>query len=159
MTGSRGFVIGEAGHVVNILPPIDLNGGVVNSDVFSMRNYNHASIIISQGVIAGASTVTLEECDDFVPTNTTAIAFAAYKEETADGDTLGPRVAVPATGLVMTTNNNTFYVIEVDGQELSDGRPALRLVFSDPAAGAIVGAVAVLSRARFGEVESQTEIA
>ena len=53
MTSSRGFVISEAGHVVNILPPIDLNGGVVNSDVFSMRNYNHVSITIQQGVIDG----------------------------------------------------------------------------------------------------------
>lgn len=153
-----GTVIAEEDHVVNILPPVDLNGGVVNSDVFSLKNHAHATIIIQLGVVA-VSTVTLEECDDFVPTNTTAIAFSLYLEETADGDTLSARTAITSAGKAMTANDKTFYVIEVDAEELSAGRPNLRLVFSDPSAGAIVSAVAILSGARYGVEQSATAIA
>ena len=84
-----GINIAEMGHIVNILPPIDITGGAF-SDVFSMENYAHATIIVQIGVSAAAFTkLIVEECDDFTPTNHTDIAHYIYKEETAEGDTLG----------------------------------------------------------------------
>lgn len=153
----RGITLGEEAHLVNILPPIDINGGK-NSDVFSLKNHAHASIIIQQGVNAGASTVTVTECDDFTPTNETAIAFDVYKEETAQGDTLGVRTAVAAAGFAMTTNDDTHYVIELDAAKLSAGYDKVRVKFSNPAASALVSAVAVLSGARYANEQSDTAI-
>jgi len=144
-------------HVVNILPPIDINGGK-NSDVFAMTKHSHVSIIVQNGVNAAASTVTVEECDDFVPTTTAAIAFDVYKEETAAGDTLGAKVAATSAGFAMSTNDNIFYVIEIDAAQLSASRPNLRVVFSDPSASVIASAVAILSQGRYTKDQSATVI-
>ena len=154
----QGWNIAEMGHVVNILPPVDVNGGK-NSDVFDMKNYGHATIIVQIGVSAAAPTVKVQECDDFVPSTPTDIAFDVYKEETAAGDTLGARVANASTGVVASGNDNIFYVIEVDARKLSDGKGKLRLNFSDPSGSCIASAVAVLSGARFGNTLSPTAIA
>lgn len=154
----KGFHAALDGHPVNILAPVDINGGV-NTDVFSMKNHSHVSIIIQLGVTGAASTVTLEECDDFVPTNSTAINFEVYKEETASGDTLGARVSVAAAGFATSTNDGVFYVIELDASELLVDFPNVRLVFSDPSAATFVSVVAVLSGSRYGKEQSATAIA
>lgn len=156
----KGCVLAEQMHVVNILPPVDADAAAANSDVFSMKNHGHVSIIIQGGVSAGAvPTVTVEACDDFVPTNTTAIAFNVYKEETTAGDTLGARTAVASTGMAMSQNNNIMYVIEIDAAELPDGKPNLRVCFTDPGAADLISAVAILSGCRFVGEQSETAIA
>jgi hypothetical protein len=154
----QGINVAEMGHVVNILPPVDINGGV-NSDVFSLENYGHATIIIQIGVSAGTVAFTVEECDDFVPTTDTAIAFAIYKEETASGDTLGAKVAATTSGVTTSGNDNIFYVIEIDARELTDGYGHLIVKFVDPSASVIASAVAVLSGSRYGNDQSPTAIA
>lgn len=153
------MVIAEEGHVVNIIPPVDINGAAKNSDVFSMKNYSHATIILTLGVTGAASTVTLEECDNFTPSTATAIAFKYYAETTDAGDTLGARTAATSSGFATSTNNNITYVIEVDSSELTDGYPCLRLAMSDPSASTIVSAVAILTGARYGGDQSATVIA
>ena len=154
-----GITIAEELHVVNILPPVDLNGSAKNSDVFDMENYAHATIIIQAGVTGAAFTVTVEECDDFVPTTVTAIAYAVYKEETDAGDTLGVRTAVAAAGFAASLNNNIMYVIEIDARQLTDGRAKLRVAFTDPAAATVASAVAILSGSRYAQDQSPTAIA
>lgn len=155
----KGINIAETCHVVNILPPIDITGGVV-SDVFSLKNHAHATIIVQIGVSAAAFTALfVEKCDDFVPTTHTDIAFAVYKEETDSGDTLGSRVAVAATGLVPSANNNIMYVIEIDAAELGDGYPNLRLEITNGVNSVIASAVAILSGARYAGDQSATAIA
>ena len=154
-----GFNLAEQGHVVNIIPPVDINGAVKNSDVFDMGNHSHCSILLTLGVTGAAVTVTLEECDDFVPTNVTARAFNVYKEETAAGDTLGARTAVAAAGFATSGNDNITYVIEIDANELTADRPKLRLVLSDPAAATLASAVAVLSGSRHAKEQNATVIA
>ena len=154
----KGFNVAEQGHIVNILAPVDINGGV-NSDIFSMKDHSHVDILIQNGVNAAASTVTVEACDDFSPSANTAIAFNVYKEETAAGDTLGARTAVAATGFAMGTNNGIMYVISIDAAELPAGKPNLRICFSDPSASVIASAAAILSGARYSSPESATEIA
>jgi hypothetical protein len=153
----KGFVIPEQGHIVNILPPIDVTGGV-NSDVFSMRHAGHVDIIISMGVQALASTITVEECDNFTPSNHTAIAFDYYYEDTSNGDTLSDRTAATSAGISSTTDNNIFKVISIDASQLTDGYPCLRVCFSDPGGSAIISAVAVLSGQRYQEENTPTAI-
>ena len=157
-----GFNIAEMGHVVNILPPIDIDtaSGVAASEIFSMRNYSHATIIVQVGVAdADAGNITIEECDDFGPSTDTAIDFYYYAETTALGDTLGARTkAEAATGIDVSGNDNTMYVIEIDAADLSDGYPCLELKWSDPGGSTIASAVAILSGARYGGDQSATEI-
>lgn len=143
--GAKGINLAEEGHIVNIIPPVDINGGVTNSDVFSLKNYAHATIILQLGVTGAACTPTVEECDDFVPTNVTTIAHARYDEETAAGDTLSARSVKAAAGVATSTNNNIMYVFEIDADELTDGRPNLRLVLSDPGVATFASAVAILT--------------
>jgi len=152
--------IAEQGHVVNILPPQDVDTGK-SSTVFSMKNYSHATIIVQCGSTnADAGNITIEECDDFIPTNDTAIDFYYYAETTATGDTLGARtLAEAATGIDVSANDNTTYVIEIDASELSDGYPCLELKWSDPGGATYGSAVAVLTGARYAETESSTAIA
>jgi hypothetical protein len=157
--GAKGFVIAEEGHVVNILPPVDITGGVT-SDVWSMANYSHCTIILQIGVSAAAFTaIIVEECDDFVPTTHNDIAYHVYKEETAAGDTLGARTAVAAAGLAPSANDNIMYVIEIDADQLTDGFPCLRLELTNGVNSVIASAVAILSGARYASEQSATAIA
>ncbi len=152
------FYTAQQGHVVNILPPVDINGGA-NTDVFSMKEYGHATIIIQFGVTGAASTVTVYECDDFTPSNATAIAFNYFAETASGGDTLSALTAATTAGFATSTNDNIMYVIELDAAELSDGYPCVQVRFSNPGASTIVSAVAVLSGARYASDQSATVIA
>ena len=155
---AKGIYLTQEGHGFQALAPVDINGGK-NSDVWSMADAAHVTISLLLGVTGGATTVTVEECDDFVPTNQTAIAFSVYKEETAGGDTLGALVAATTSGFIASTNDGVFYRIEIDASQLSDGRPNLRVVLSDPS-GATFGAIWVeLTGLRYAADQNATAIA
>lgn len=154
----RGINIAEMCHVVNILPPADADT-VATPEVFSMKTYQHASIILQLGVTGAAATITVEACDNFTPSNVSAIAFAVYKEETAAGDTLGDRVEVTSAGFATSTNDNVMYVIEVDAAALPEGYPNLQVKVSDPGAATFASAIAILSGGRYAGNESATVIA
>jgi hypothetical protein len=156
----KGINIAEQLHVVNILSPQDVDTGK-SSDVFSMKNHSHATIIVTCGSTnADAGNITVEACDDFTPTNDTAIDFNYYAEETAAGDTLGARAkAEAATGIDVSANDNTTYVIEIDASELPAGYPNLYLKWSDPGGATFGSAVAILSGSRYSGAENDTAIA
>ncbi|MCK7513855.1 MAG: hypothetical protein MZV70_64120 [Desulfobacterales bacterium] len=151
--------IAENCHVVNIVPPIDISGGVTG-DVFSMENYEHATIIVQIGVNAAAFTkIIVNECTDFAATGATAIAHYIYKEETDAGDTLGGRTAAAAAGTTPSANNNIMYVIELDADELSAGSHFVQLSLTNGVNSVIASAVAMLSGARYAGDQSATAIA
>lgn len=156
---SKGFNVANEGHVVNIIPPFGSAAATKDSDVFSLRNYAHATIVLQVGAQAGAFNAKLYECDDFTPSNQTAIATRVYKEETALGDTLGAKVAVTAAaGLDTPATDNIMYVFEVDADELSDGYPCLQLKLSGLDNTTYISAIAILSGARYASDQSATEI-
>lgn len=154
----HGFNVPEQGHVVNIIPPVDINGGAKTSDYFDMGKYSHVDIILTLGVTGAASTVTVEESDDNSGSATTAIAFDYYAETTAAGDTLADRASATSSGFATSTNDNVTYVISIDAAELSDGYPYLVLKMTDPSASTLVSAVAVLSGARYAQENTPTAI-
>ena len=156
---AKGINISEECHIVNAVAPIDINGAGASSDVFSMEGYSHASIIVTLGVTGAATTLTLEECDDFTPTNATAIAFNYYAEATAGGDTLGALTAATSAGIACGTTDGIIYVIEIDASELTDGYPCLQVELSDPSAATLASVVAILSGARYATESSLTAIA
>ena len=152
------FIPGEQGHVVNILPPIDITGGVTG-DVFSMRRYQHATIIVQVGVSAAAFTkIIINECNTFAGGDANAIPFSIYTEETDSGDTLSTRTAVALAGQTPSANDNIFYVIEIDHDELAEGFEYVQLSLTNGANAVLASAVAILSGARYAEEQSATEI-
>jgi|TARA_Y100000310_G_scaffold309531_1_gene353714 hypothetical protein len=156
---AKGILIAEDCHVVNALPPLDIDASAQNSDVWSMAKYAHASIIVQLGVTGATAVITVEECDDFTPSNSTAIAFASYSEVTANGDTLGARAQTSSAGLTTSANNGVFYVLEVDASQLSDGFPCMRVALTDPGAATFGSIVVILSGARYAGQDSPTAIA
>lgn len=154
----KGITIAEQAHVVNILPPQSITTAAA-SDVFSLKDYAHATLIVTAGSTnADAGNITVEECDNFTPSNHTAIAFSYYAEETAAGDTLGARTAATTSGIDVSANDNITYVIEIDASELADGYPCLQLKWSAPGGATLVSAVAVLTGARYAGPDSPTAI-
>jgi hypothetical protein len=154
------FNIAQEGHVVSILPPIDIDtASGATSESFNMEGWSHASIIITAGATTGASVVTVSENTDASQSDTTAIAFKLAKEETALGDTLGALTAVASTGFTMSTNDGIIYVIELDAADLSAGYNWVTVHFADPSGSVIASAVAVLSGGRYAGDQSATAIA
>ena len=151
------IVIPENGHVVNIVAPVDIDGGLA-SDIFSMKDASHVDILIQLGVTGASSTITVEECDDFTPSNSTAIPFAYYAEETAGGDTLGERVNASASGFATSANDGIFYVISIDAEELSEGFANLRIVASDPGSATFLSASAIITGLCYQEKTTRTQI-
>lgn len=153
------FVAAEMGHIVNVIPPKDINGGAVG-DRFSMKNYSHASIIVQVGVSAAAFTkILVNACTAATGGTSTAIGYKLAAEETALGDTLGDFEAVAATGKTPSGNDNIFYVIELDDFELPEDSPWVEVVLSNGSNSVIASAVAVLSGARYANAQTQTAIA
>ena len=154
---SKGFVVAEQAHVVSIFYPINITAAAT-CDVFSMENWSHASIIITAGA-GSATTVTVSEADDFTPSNEATKVFNYAVEATAAGDVLDAALAAAATTGVSTgTATGSIMVIEIDADELADGYPCVIVRFTDPGAGKVVSAVAVLSGGRYQEDITATAI-
>jgi hypothetical protein len=157
--GAKGFYAAQEGHIINALPPVDITGGKF-SDVWSMRNHAHATIIVQVGVSAAAWTkIILNACDDFTPATRIAIPYTLFVEETAAGDTLAAKEAVLATGRTPSANDSIMYVIEVDASELPNGFPNLEVSLTNGANSVIGSVIAILSGSRFAEDLSATAIA
>lgn len=155
----KGFNCAEMGHVVNVLPPVDISGGKTG-DIFQMENWSHASIIIQIGVSAAAFTkILLYECTDASATGATAIAFNYYAETTAAGDTLAARAAATTAGVTPSANDNIMYIIELDASELSDGYEWVQLSLTNTTNSVLASAVAILSGGRYQEDITATAIA
>src|ERR1043166_8126762 len=133
-----GFNVSEAGHIVNLIPPVDGNAGApVTCQRFGMQNYDHASIIIQLGVTGGTPTSILLAGYTLVTGGTrTAIGFRSYAQTTAGAshDVLTGPTTNAATGITtITTNDNTFYTIELDSAELPSDSPYVQLEVTMPA--------------------------
>ena len=157
---TQGFNIAEQGHDVNVLPPIDINGGAVG-DRFTMENHGHVSILVQIGVSAAAFTkIIVKECTLASGGTATAIAYSIYKEETAAGDTLGARTAVLAAGYTPSANDTIMYRIEIDARELSEDTPWVEVSLTNASGNSVIAAISVqLSGARHGSEQSATAIA
>ena len=160
----KGFFVAEEGHVVNILPPVDITGGKT-TQAFSMKNYQHATIILQVGVSAAAWTSIIVNAGTATAAvgatvaGATALPFRMYKQETAGAanDVLGAPVAETTSGETsVSANDGIFYVIELDANELPDGKPYVQVALANGSNSVIASAVAVLSGARYAHRQSET---
>jgi hypothetical protein len=135
----------ERNHLVKGLDPVaDAFSGTVYSDVVSMRNFDHATFIIYTGVGAtGTSTITVEACDDFTPSNVSAIPFR-YREITS-GDTPGILTYSENTGYVTTAGSSKIIAVEVDAEKLAaSGYPNVRLKAVESVDNPVLGGILIL---------------
>lgn len=155
----RGQYLAENAHFVNILPPVDITGGVTG-DRFHLKKHQHATIIVQVGVSAAAWTkIIVNACTAETSGTATAIAFRLYAEETANGDTLGAKEDIAAAGRTPSANNGIFYVIEIDAAELPDGKPWIELSLTNGSNSVIASALAILTGPRYaGAADGMTAI-
>lgn len=116
-------------HVVPLLAPIDITTSTTVSDVVNMARAHSIQFCVQFGVITDdTAVITVLECDDVSPSNSTAIAFS-YRESSAVGtDSMGDRTAATSTGVTVAADDDgkAFY-IDVDASELSDGYPYIQV--------------------------------
>jgi hypothetical protein len=147
------FVLGETGKIVNLRPVDNLNSGATYTDVVNMKYYSHIDLVImsSQSTVGATVQVTVEECTTAAGANNTDIAFK-YRKMTTSSDTLKAAVArTAAQHLTFPASLGVICVISLDAQELSDGYNFVRLGFSDPGAATYIGAIGIMSGARYGQ--------
>lgn len=95
------------------------NAATPATDVFSMRGHGRGLFVIYIGVGAtGTQTMTVEACDDVVPTNTVAIPF--WYRQILTGDTPSAITRAAAAGFTITAGSSKIVLLEVDAKDLAD---------------------------------------
>ena len=154
--GRSGFNVAEQGHIVTMIAPISISTAAT-SEVISMENWAHCTIICNEG--AGSSaTFTIRECDNFTPSNSSLIGFRYYQEGTAAGDTLSAMAAAGTGGVGAMTASGVITVAEIDAAELSDGYGYLQCNLASPGTSKVVSIIAILSGGRYTEDITATVI-
>lgn len=156
------FSCAQDGHVVPIIPPQDVHGGVT-SLWFNLKNAAQVSIILNLGAagLGADGTVTLEAATDATGDNPVAIAFDVYKCESKNSDVLGPRVAVTSAGFTPAGVADSFYVIEITAAAAFDALGTnyayLALVIASGGTSPVLGcANAILNSQRFAADQGAT---
>lgn len=138
-------------HVVKGLDPIaDGLDGTKYSDVVDMGALERVLFVVYGGVATGgtgASTFTVNACDDIVPTTESAIAF--YSREIASGDTEGAITARATTGYVGTAGSSKISLVEVRADALAaSGYRYIRLKAVESVNDPVVTAILILGEAK-----------
>lgn len=140
----NGVNLATAGHVVNVLPPVNITGGVTGQ-AFSMKGAEHVSIIVSFGAVpsppVAPTAITVSQCSSAAGANAALLASFRYYYTTsaalsggdvyngaAQSQSNAPSVPpnwtastagiTSASGALPTNVNNLVYVIEIDAAEL-----------------------------------------
>lgn len=130
----------------------DVFAGTVNTDVVNMKNSHQAEFVINVELgSTGTSVITVEACDDVVPTTTTAVPFYVQKYTGTD-DVPGAVTAVAAAGFTLTAAAAAqIYRVVVDAAQLANlGRGYVRMHAVEGVNDPIAGSVMIwLSQARY----------
>jgi len=117
-------------HVVTALAPdSDALSGTKATDIISLKDYDSALFILTIGVGAtGTTAITVAASDDASGTTTEDIAFTYRRvEDTTSSDIPGDRTTATASGFTTTAGSNQKYLIEVQSQDLPEGKPFVKL--------------------------------
>jgi hypothetical protein len=148
-------------HFIKGLDPVaDAFSGTAVSDVVDLANHQSAIFIVYKGVgTTGTSTITVEACDDVVPTTTVAIPF--YSKSITSTDVQGALTARAAAGFLTTAGSSQIYVIQVAAEEVANtGYQFVRLKAVESVDSPVLGGIAIaLANPRFGGSTTATEIA
>jgi len=152
----NGITLSEEGHFVTLFDSDD-QGAAGSSEVLSMKNWAHCTILISKGA-GSASTIVVKNATSFAGAGAATMPFAYYKENATDGDTLSARANATTAGTALSSSAGTILAIEIDADELPDGSPYLYITHNTTTASEF-SAMAILTGGRFQKSESDTAIA
>lgn len=130
--------------VGGVLGPVaDAFSGTVYSDIVSLSKYKKAAILVVRGVgTTGTQTFTVEASDDFSASNVAAIPFK-YRRR-ASGDTLGAITDATAAGFTTAAGGSDAYILEIDADDLPEGKPNFRLKSVEVVDAAVVADVQII---------------
>jgi hypothetical protein len=157
------MILSDICKFVNAGPPVDAGTAGLDGVYVSMANYDHLTAVVQLGTTSGAApTITVEKSATGSGAGT-AIAFrlresvVAYNATGGDGyyAALGYKLS---TGYGMTTTDNVYAVIELDGIELG-GSQYVRVRLNDPGSvNDYASILYILSEARYPESSQSTAI-
>jgi hypothetical protein len=152
-----GLLMERLQFIKGIDPVADAFTGTVSTDVVDMSEFSRIVFLFYDGVGAtGASTVTIEACDDIVPTNTTAIAF--YSREDHAGDE-GAITARAAAGFIPTAGSSRIAAFEVREDALAaTNRRYVRATFVESTDSPVLGSVLILGEAKRASAQKSSAI-
>lgn len=141
-------------------PVADFAATSAVSDVVNMENFHSVVFLVYWGVgTTGTVTVTVEACDDVVPTNVTAIPFK-YRVVTGAinaGDTAGAITDAAAAGFTSTAGSHQCLVVEALAEELGDtGKSFIRCKLTEVVDDPILGGILILQHKPRYDVDDST---
>lgn len=143
--------------IKGIDPVADAFAGTVATDVVDMSEFSRVVFIFYGGVGAtGDSTVTIEACDDVVPTNTSAIAYFSREDHAGDEGAITARAA---TGFIPTAGSSRIAAFEVHESALaSTGYRYVRAKFVEDTDSAVLGCVLIVGEAKRASAQKLSAI-
>jgi len=109
-----GLLIESLKFAKGLDPVADGLAGTVSSDIIDMGDFQRVLFVVYGGVATGgtgASTFTVEACDDIVASNVSAVPF--HSREIATTDIESAITARASTGYVGTAGSSKISLIEV----------------------------------------------
>ena len=123
----------------------DMWAGDPVSDVLSLANHVGLMLVITNYAGAtGTAKITVESCDDTVPTNTTLILFR-YRVITGDTPGAWTATTVAADGFTTTAGANQAYQIAVLAEGLDGTDKFVRFLMTEVANNPVDGAAQVFA--------------
>lgn len=137
-------------HVVPLTAPVSITAAET-SDVFSLKEYHAAKILVPCGALAVDLTITVLKCTSTTGGTASAIAFRSRESSAVGTDAMGAWAWNATTGHVLTgtTDNGITVEILVESSELTPVSgveyPYLKVTMT-PASGSacLVACVAIL---------------
>jgi hypothetical protein len=156
----------DSHHIVQGWVHQDINGAGIASDIISLKNYNHVTIVLDFGntTAGGDADVAIVACDDVAGTRTKALSTFSYRKGAASTSDDSFAAAVEVTDskldyvaggeIVPNTDDNKLVVIDLDGAAIRAADDdyeydCLKVTFGNPGQGCPVGCKFILSQPRF----------
>ena len=138
--------------IVLLYPPADQTAGIATTvgNSFSMKEQNHATIIIATGAIAGGTgSFTIQQGTTVAMADSKALAFTRFW--TNDAAT-GSSVLVETAGAAVVLDTaNAIYVVELDATSLdtTNNFDCVEPILTAAGASDFSSCIAILSQSRY----------
>jgi hypothetical protein len=138
------FVTGTGASTTLLASPVaDALAGTIYTDVVKMSEYEEAYFILSWGLgTTGTTLITVESCDDLVPTTQQAVEYE-YKRISAS-ETNTKWTAVTSSGFTTTAGSNQTYVIRAKAENAYLNYPNVRLKCVEVANAAVLAGCLIM---------------
>jgi hypothetical protein len=156
--GARGYNIVQEGHIVPLVLPENISGGV-KSAVFSMRNAAKTFVLLTLGALSAAEgNVQLFACTDLNGDNPVAIGFDLWTQAAGGNgnDVMGVRQAILPAGYVPADTPGIVAALHVQADQLPNNCPYLYVTIGDGTDADYACAVAVLTGVRYQGESNQS---